>query len=145
VGVTVNVRAEPHATIVHLAGPAEPDLLARIGDALALLRDGAQTALVLDLSGLAQLHPTAVRALFDNLRLGPDEVPRIVCRRLGERRVVRGLRGSGPVFASVAAAVADAVRPPRVAVAGPATLLDVVTDAVAEVVAPDPAPAAPVA
>jgi hypothetical protein len=144
VGVTVNVRAEPHATIVHLTGPAVPDLLARIGDALARVREGAPGALVLDLSGLAQLHPRGVRALLDNLRLGPGEVPRIVCRRLRGRRIVRGLRGSGIVFASVAAAVADTLRPPVVAVAGSATLLEVVTDVVAEVVAPEPAPAAPI-
>ena len=142
-GVTVNVRAEPHATIVHLAGPADPDLLARVGDALARLRDEASTALVVDLSDLTSIHPRAVRALVDNLRLGPAEIPRLVCRRLTARRTIRGMRLPGLVFASVAAAVAD-VRPPLAVVTGPATLLEVVTDAVAEVVGPEPAPAAPV-
>jgi hypothetical protein len=144
VGVTVRVRGEPGATIVHLEGPAEADLLARVGDALARLCDAEPTALVVDLSDLTLIHPRAVRALLDNLRVGPDEQPRIVCRRLSGRRVVRSLRRPGPVFASVAAAVADALRPAAVAVTGSATLLDVMTDAVVEVVARDPAPAAPV-
>ena len=135
-GVTVRVRSEPDAMVVHLAGPADPDLLARVGDAVARTRSSDASVLVLDVSDLTLIHPRAVTALVDNIPLESGEVPRVVCRRHSGRRLVRRAGVSALVFNSVSAALAHRAKP----ASRPAALLDAVADAVSDAVA-DTAPA----
>ena len=123
-GVLVRLRSDQGATVVELDGPSDPDLLARVGEAIARLRVDDASPLVLDITGLAMAHPRGVAALVEHLGDAEREPLRLVCRRLSGRRLVRRARIPGLVYASVAAAVADATRPvsgPSV-VTGPAVL-----------------------
>jgi len=124
-GVLVRLRSELGATVVELDGPSDPDLLARVGEAIARLRVGDTSTLVLDITGLAMAHPRGIAALVEQLGPAAGDRVRLVCRRLSGRRLVRRARVPALVFASVAAAVADAMWPaaePPPVVTGPAVL-----------------------
>ena len=141
-GVLVRLRSELGATVVELDGPSDPDLLARVGEAIARLRVEDTSTLVLDITGLAMAHPRGIAALVEQLGPASGDRVRLVCRRLSGRRLVRRARVPALVFASVAAAVADAMWPaaaPSPVVTGP-TVLDL-TDTAGRI-GGDPGPGA---
>jgi hypothetical protein len=125
-GVVVRFRNELGATVVELDGPSDPDLLARVGEAIARIRVDDPSPLVLDVTGLAMAHPRGLAALVEQLGPVSGDRLRIVCRRLSGRRLVRRARIPALVFGSVANAIADAMglngAPPPVVVAP--TVLD---------------------
>ena len=129
-GVLVRLRSDQGATVVELDGPSDPDLLARVGEVIARLRVDDASPLILDITGLAMAHPRGLAALVEHLDDAERDQLRFVCRRLSGRRLVRRARLPGLVYASVAAAIADATRPidaPSL-VTGPAVVFDVLRD-----------------
>lgn len=104
-GLTVNVRSEGSVTVVVLRGAACDELLGQVADGIEAVA-GAEP-LVVDLTDVMLSHPTDLSTFLEALSSRCAQL-RVVCGRIGGRRVVRqSAFGVGvSMFTSVAEAVA---------------------------------------
>ena len=105
--VEVSLRQRQNAVEVHLAGTAQPEMLNRLGLALAAAAAGQET-LIVNLDDLSLLSAEHVRALTRALNQVDGVRLCLVCARPTARLLVRRSRPSTAIFPDLDSALASA-------------------------------------